>query len=79
MTSLPDTWMHFDSPVYGIHVPGFTPDSWTDPSIGPTPHGWNNFYRSYFGRTEGPRYIVGEYSPSEEFKGSPFYSGLSME
>ncbi|MBN2368450.1 hypothetical protein JXC34_05520 [Candidatus Woesearchaeota archaeon] len=79
LTSLPDTWMHFDSPVYGIHVPGFTPDSWTDPSIGQSRAGWNNFYRSYFGRTEGPRYIVGEYAPSEEFKGAPFYTGLGME
>ncbi len=67
MSSLPDTWMHFDSPVYNIHVPGFSQNTWTD------------FYRSYFGKTEGPRYIVGDYSPSEEFKGAPFYTGLSME
>ncbi|NTV22956.1 MAG: sugar phosphate isomerase/epimerase [Nanoarchaeota archaeon] len=66
-TSLPDTWMHFDSPVYGLQVSGFAQNKWTD------------VYRSYFGRTEPPRYVVGEYSPSEEFKGSPFYTGLGME
>jgi len=48
-----------------------------------TPVGWSNFYQGYFGRTEGPRFIVGSYAPSEEFKGlqpgSPFYSGLSLE
>ncbi len=79
MTSLPDTWMHFDSPVYRIHVPGFTPDTWTDPSIGPTRIGWNNFYRSYFGRTEGPRYLVGDSAPSEEFKGAPYFTGVGLE
>jgi hypothetical protein len=71
--------MHFDSPVYNIHVPGFKIDPWTEPAIGTTPYGWNNFYRSYFGRTEGPRFVVGDYSPSEDFKGAPFYSGLSIE
>ncbi len=79
MTSLQDTWMHFDSPVYAMHMPGFTQSSWTDPSIGATRHGWNNFYRSYFGRTEGPRYVVGEFAPSEDFKGAPFYSGLGID
>jgi hypothetical protein len=78
-TSLPDTWMHFDSPVYAMHMPGFNESAWTDPTIGATRHGWNNFYRSYFGRTEGPRYVVGEFSPSEDFKGAPFYSGLGID
>src|SRR3989344_5367812 len=50
LTSLPDTWMHFNSPVYGIHVAGFTHDNWTDPSARPA---WGDVYRSYFGRTEG--------------------------
>ena len=71
--------MHFDSPVYGLEVPGFTHSAWTDPSIGQTRAGWNNFYRSYFGRTEGPRYLVGDMAPSEEFKGAPFYTGLGLE
>jgi hypothetical protein len=79
LTSLPDTWMHFDSPVYNLHVPGFKLDPWTEPSIGATSHGWNNFYRSYFGRTEPPRYIVGEYAPSEDFRGAPFYTGLGID
>ena len=30
-------------------------------------------------RTEKPRYIVGDYAPSDEFKGAPFYSGLGLE
>ncbi|MFH2021550.1 MAG: hypothetical protein ABIJ34_09130 [archaeon] len=76
LTSLPDTWMHFNSPVYGLQVPGFTKDAWTDPSV---PRAWNDHYRSYFGRTEGPRYIVGDMSPSEDFKGAPFYSGLGVD
>ena len=77
MTSLPDTWMHFDSPVYGMHVAGFTKDTWTDPSA--APNGFNQFYRQQFGRTEGPRYLVGETSPSEDFKGAPFYTGVGLE
>jgi hypothetical protein len=76
MTSLPDTWMHFDSPVYGLHVAGFTRDTWTDPSAVPR---WNQFHRSYFGKTEGPRYLVGDMAPSEDFKGAPFYTGLGLE
>jgi hypothetical protein len=79
MTSLPDTWLHFDSPVYNIHVPGFTQSWWTEPSLGATPQGFSNFYRSYFGRTEGPRYIVGDYAPSEDFKGAPFYTGIPID
>ena len=78
MTSLPDTWMHFDSPVYAMHMPGITPDRWTDPSSAPQ-HGWSNFFRSYFGKTEGPRYVVGDYAPSEDFKGAPFYTGVGLE
>ena len=78
MTSLPDTWMHFDSPVYGIHVPGFTHDKWTDPSSAGRA-GWNDVYRKYFGRTEGPRYLVGDTAPSEEFRGAPFYTGIGLE
>ena len=77
MTSLPDTWMHFDSPVYGLHVAGFTKDTWTDPSA--SPRGFNQFYRQQFGRTEGPRYLVGDMSPSEDFKGAPFYTGVGLE
>ncbi len=76
MTTLPDTWMHFDSPVYGLHVAGFTKDTWTDPGSAPR---WNKFHRSYFGRTEGPRYLVGDMSPSDDYKGAPFYSGLGLE
>jgi len=76
LTSLPDTWMHFDSPVYGMHVAGFTNDTWTDPNSAPR---WNNFHRSYFGKTEGPRYLVGDMAPSDDFKGAPFYTGVSLE
>jgi sugar phosphate isomerase/epimerase len=67
MRALPDTWAHFGSPVYHIHVPGVTRDTWTD------------FWHSYFGKTEKPRYIVGAYSPSKDFRGEPFYSGLDLE
>ena len=70
--TLPDTWAFLNSPVYAMGRP----------TVG-TPVGWSNFYQGYFGRTEGPRFIVGSYAPSEEFKGlqpgSPFYSGLSLE
>lgn len=67
LISLPDTWAHFGSPVYHVAVPGITRDGWTD------------IWHSYFGRTEPPRYVVGDYAPSTEFKGEPFYTGLSLE
>jgi len=60
------SWRSLNSPVYRI-----------DP--GGTGMSWNDFGSYSFGRTTNPFSIVGEYSPSEEFKGSPFYSGLGLE
>jgi hypothetical protein len=67
--SLPDTWSHFGMDVfgYGRHIPGFTPNSFTD------------FRHGYFGHAGPPRYIFGEYGMSKEFLGEPFYSGLGLE
>ncbi|MBD3204390.1 hypothetical protein GF327_08925 [Candidatus Woesearchaeota archaeon] len=67
MRAMPDAWHHFGSPVYHMHVPGVTADTWSD------------FWHSYFGKTQKPRYIVGSYSPSQDFRGAPFYSGLDLE
>ncbi|MFH0874864.1 MAG: hypothetical protein V1859_02925 [archaeon] len=67
MRALPDTWEHINSSVYHLHVPGVTQDVWTD------------FWHSYFGKTENPRYIVGSYAPSKDFRGEPFYTGLDLE
>lgn len=60
------SWRSLNSPVYRI-----------DP--GGSGFGWSDFGSYSFGRTTNPFSIVGEYSPSEEFKGSPFYSGLGLE
>ncbi|OVE74696.1 hypothetical protein BVX95_01320 [archaeon D22] len=69
MTALPDAWKELGSPVYRIGAP----------SAGGTMDAWGQFHQGYFGGTEGPRYIVGEYAPSDDFKGSPFYSGAPLE
>ncbi len=59
-------WRSLNSPVYRV-----------DP--GGTGLGWNDVSSYSFGRTTNPFSILGEYAPSEEFKGSPFYSGLGLE
>ncbi len=40
---------------------------------------WLNIENSYFGSTRTPKFIYGEYAPSEDFRGSPFWSGLPLE
>jgi sugar phosphate isomerase/epimerase len=67
-TALTDTWSFLGSPVYSIGLPG-------------VPHTWTDIRHSYFGRTGRPYNIVGEFGKtiSEEYVGSPFYSGLPLE
>jgi len=68
MRALPDAWEHMGSSVYHAHIGGAGgQDTWAD------------FWHSYFGKTEKPRYIVGSYAPSKDFRGEPFYTGLDME
>ncbi|MBU0758403.1 MAG: hypothetical protein KKF44_10120 [Nanoarchaeota archaeon] len=68
MRALPDAWDALGSPIYHMHVPGGGGDGT-----------FSDVWHSYFGKTEKPRYIVGSYSPSADFKGAPFYSGLDLE
>jgi len=67
ITTLSDTWSFLGSPVYSISRPGISFDSWT------------NIRHSYFGMTGSPKYIVGDYSPSEDYKGAPWWSGVPLE
>lgn len=49
------------------------------PIYGAEKAAWTNVSGSYFGRTTAPNYIFGEYAPSNEFRGQPFWSGLGLE
>lgn len=60
-------WEMFGGPVYGRSVPGIGNDRWT------------NIHNSYFGKVDTPHFIVGDYSPSQDFRGSPFFSGVPFE
>ncbi|MBR9690459.1 sugar phosphate isomerase/epimerase [Candidatus Woesearchaeota archaeon] len=73
MTALPDSWAYLGSPVYSLFRPGITGQTWSDGIL------QDGFHQSYFGSTEPPRYIIGEYAPSEDYKGAPFYTGVPLE
>ncbi|PLW80345.1 hypothetical protein C0585_03440 [Candidatus Woesearchaeota archaeon] len=64
-----DAWTHLGSPIYRVGSGG----------SGSELDAWGNVHQGYFGHTEPPRYVVGDYSPSDDFKGSPFYSGTPLE
>ncbi|MBR9676803.1 sugar phosphate isomerase/epimerase [Candidatus Woesearchaeota archaeon] len=66
-TAWSDTLAHFDSPVFGV--------SRKMPPV----DGFGQIHDSYFGKTKSANYIVGDYAPSERFRGAPFYSGLPLE
>jgi hypothetical protein len=72
LTALPRSWNFLGSPVYSVFKPGIAEQTWGDSLVG-------GFHQSYFGRTEMPRYIIGEYAPSEDYKGAPFYTGTPLE
>jgi len=67
-TALPDTWSFLGSPVYRVGRPGM-------------PTSWSEIHHSYFGRTARPYHIVGDFGKgiSEDYVGSPFYTGLPLE
>lgn len=69
LTAMPDAWSHLGSPIYRVGAP----------SGGSSLDAWGEVHQGYFGSTEGPRYVVGEYAPSEDFRGSPFYTGAPLE
>lgn len=73
MIALPHSWDFLGSPVYNVFKPGFMDQTWADGII------QGGFHHSYFGKTEHPRYLMGDLSPSEEYKGAPFYSGTPLE
>ena len=43
------------------------------------PAQWGDVEGAYFGHANPPPYIVGGYAPSEEYRGSPFWSGLPLD
>ena len=43
------------------------------------PTDWGSVEGNYFGYSNPPPYIVGAYSPSEEYRGAPFWSGLPLD
>ena len=73
MIALPHSWDFLGSPVYNVFRPGFMDQTWSDGIV------QGGFHHSYFGKTEHPRYLMGDLSPSEEYKGAPFYSGTPLE
>lgn len=75
LSALPDAWRFLGSPVYSVFKPGLVDQTWSDALLTQG----KGFHQSYFGRTENPRYIIGEYAPSEDYKGSPFYTGTPLE
>jgi sugar phosphate isomerase/epimerase len=56
-------WDVFGSPIYGAE----------------RGRSWTGLENSYFGTVNPPPYIFGEYAPSQEFRGAPFWSGLGLE
>ncbi|HII72052.1 TPA: hypothetical protein HA265_04825 [Candidatus Woesearchaeota archaeon] len=43
------------------------------------PTDWGSVEGSYFGHSNPPPYILGSYSPSEDYRGAPFWSGLPLD
>jgi len=67
-TILQDTWAELSSPIYATHrAPGQTLPRFGD------------MRSSYLGQTNSPRFIFGEYAPSKEYLGEPFWSGIGLE
>lgn len=62
LTALPDTWKHFGSPIYAVGMPGV--------------RSFNTMRQAHFGYSGPSNYIVGAYSPSNEWK---LWSEVPME
>lgn len=60
-------WKLFGHSVYGLSAPGQKRLSWGD------------FQMSYFGQNSPSYFLFGELALSEEYRGSPFWSGLGLE
>ncbi|MBW3002971.1 hypothetical protein KY337_00275, partial [Candidatus Woesearchaeota archaeon] len=54
-------------------------DVFGSPIYGAERASWSDVHHSYFGRANAPMYVFGEYAPSNEFRGAPFWSGLGLE
>lgn len=63
--ALMGAWRLFGSPITGLG--GSRTDRWT------------NLEGGYFGKTRSPYFVFGEYAPSDEYRGSPFWTGLPLE
>jgi len=63
-TILTGVWQAFGSPIYATQRPI------------PTGSMWSDVHQAYYGSTESPYFVYGEYSPSEEW--AP-WSGTKME
>lgn len=60
-------WKLFGHSIYGISAPGKKKLDW-----GAVEH-------SYFGQNNPPYFLFGEMALSEEYRGSPFWTGLGLE
>jgi len=60
-------WKLFGHSIYGVSAPGKKSLNWGD------------IQHNYFGQNNPPYFLFGELALSEEYRGSPFWSGLGLE
>jgi hypothetical protein len=60
-------WKLFGHSIYGLSAPGGKRID------------WNTAQHSYFAQNHPPYFLFGEMALSEEYRGSPFWSGLGLE
>lgn len=60
-------WKLFGHSIYGLSAPGAKRLDWGD------------VQQSYFGKNNPPYFLFGDLALSEEYRGSPFWSGLGLE
>jgi len=65
MKTLTKGWKHLGSSIYG--------------AAGAPAASWGQLEYGYMGQGQPPYFIFGGYSPSEEFRGAPFWSGVPLE
>ena len=62
-----------------FNFPTALADTWENLNIQTPYRSFGEVHRSYFGKTTPPYFIFGEYAPSQQFKGEPFYTGVPLE
>ena len=65
MKTLTKGWKHLGSSIYG--------------AAGAPAASWGQLEYGYMGQGQPPYFVFGGYSPSEEFRGAPFWSGVPLE